>query len=124
MKKQKGSILVTLLIFVVTGVVVVSAATMITVINTDVSSKLEFGEQAFTVAQAGAENGIIKLIRNRSYSGETLTINEQTATITVSGDNPYTITSTSLSGGFKRTIQVVGSFTQNVFIISRWKEID
>jgi len=121
---KKGQALITLLIFTAMAVTVTTAAVTVTIINSQATTKFSQGEEAMHVAEAGVENGILRLLRNRSYSGETLTVGGGSATITVSGLGTVTITSVGSSGDFKRTIQVVGTLANNIYSITSWNEID
>lgn len=67
---------------------------------------------------------MLRLLRDPDYSGETLTVGDGTATITVTGTTTKTITSEGDYNGFKRKIEVVGTFTNDVFDVTSWEEID
>ena len=121
---QKGQALVTLLIFMIVGITVTSAAVVILMTNSLAASKTEQGTTAYYVAESGAENALLRLLRDPSYTGETLPIDGATAisSVSVSG-NTYTITSNATSGNFKSSIQVKATFASNIFTIYSWKEV-
>ena len=120
-----GQALVTLLVFIATATIITAAATTVTLINSQTTGKFAQGEAAFPIAQAGADNAILRLLRDPSYSGETdLSIGNGTATITVSGSSVKTITAEGKDGNFIRKIQVVGTFVNNTFTISSWDLVD
>ena len=126
MKKpnKKGQALVSLLVFVATATIITAAATTVTIINSQSTGKFAQGESALTIAEAGAENAILQIIRNPSYSAESLPVGNGTATIAVSGSSVKTIISIGADGNFMRKIQVVGTFVGNTFTISSWDLVD
>ncbi len=119
---QSGQMLVALLSFMAMGITLTTAATAITIANTQTSSKYALGQDALSVAESGADNAILRLTRDPTYTGETLTVGTGTATITVSGVSPKTITSVGLSGRFRRTIIVTATQTSNVLTVTSWIE--
>ena len=121
---KTGQALVTLLVFSAVALIVTSAAVMVTIINSQTTAKFSQGEEALAVAEAGVENAIIQIKRNSAYSGETISVGDGTATITVSGASIKTITAKSSIGDFKRTLQVTGYYSSFSFSIQSWQEID
>lgn len=121
---KRGQALVTLLVFMATAITITSGAVIVTIINSQGSSKYELGEEALQIAETGADNAILRVIREPAYSGETVSIGAGTATITVSGTSTKTIVSEGSNGGFKRKVQVVGNLTNNAFSLTSWSEID
>src|SRR5258708_4498728 len=119
-KKQKniGSALITLLAFMSAAAIFVTLAVSVIVSNEQATFKYEQGEETLTVAEGGAENGIMQLMRNPSYAGETLQIGNGTATITATGSGTRTITSDGVLNNFHRRIQVVGNYNNAVFSIT------
>ena len=124
-RNKTGQALVTLLVFIAVATTITAAATTVTLINSQTTGKFAQGESALVIAQAGADNAILRLLRDPNYSGETdLSIGSGTATITVSGSSVKTITSEGQDGNFIRKIQVVGTFVNNTFTISSWDLVD
>ena len=116
--------LVVLLVFIATATIITAGATTVTLINSQSGSKFSLAQETLEVAEAGADNAILRILRNPSYAGEILTVGVGTATITVSGSSTRTIDSTGQIGNFERKIRVVGTFTNNTFTITSWSEID
>ena len=88
------------------------------------AQKLEQGTVSYYVAESGAENAMLRLLRDPNYTGETLTIDGTTVVATVSqSGSDYTVTSDATSGNFKRKVQVTASFVNNAFTVSSWKEV-
>ena len=120
---EVGQALVTLLIFMVIAITVTAAAVSLVVINSVSTSKTQQASLVYSVAESGAENGLLRLLRNPFYTGETLSVGDGEAVITVTGTNPKIITSVGTIGNFKRTIEIQVDFTNNIMTIQSWKEI-
>lgn len=120
---QKGQTLVTVLIFVIIAITLTTGAIAMTVVNSQTASSFDRSNQAYGVAESGAENGVLQLLRNPGYTGETFLVGDDSATINVSGSNPYTIVSSGRSGGFVRKIEVTADYTGGVLTVLTWKEI-
>lgn len=119
---KKGQALLMLLVFMIIAITVTTAAAAMVFVNTANTQKMEGGNTALQIAESGMENALLRLLRNPNYTGETLVIGNGTAAITVSGSNPYTITSRGESGNFTRTLQVIVNYNGNMTINS-WREI-
>ena len=123
MDYKRGQTLLMLMVFLIIAVTVTSAAASLILVNTANTQKMEGGTIAFQVAESGIENALLRLLRNPNYTGENdLPIGNGTADISVTGTNPYIITSTGISGNFSRTIQVVVNYNGNMTITS-WREV-
>ncbi len=120
--KQRGYTLALLLVFIVIGIAITSTATLLILLNSKNASNFELGIQTVQLADSGAENAILRLLRNPAYTGETITTTDGTITITVTGSSTKIITSTARIGNFLRTIKVDLSSGNNL-IIQSWKEI-
>jgi type II secretory pathway component PulJ len=123
---QTGQTLIALLIFMMLSIVITTTAVTITIINTAGNSQSNFGEQARQAAETGAENAMMQLERDPTYTGETMAINTATtATITISGTTTRTITSVGTVAGigtYKRTVVVTASYTGLAFTVTNWVE--
>ena len=121
---QKGQTLVTLLVFMVTAIIIITAAVAVIIVNSKATSKFYQGIVSYDLAEIGIENAILKLIRDPNYTGETLALEGETVETQVSGTEagPYTIISTGTNGNFKRTIQATASYNDNILTISSWEE--
>ena len=123
----QGQALITLLFFTVIGVTVTSATIVMLLVNSISGSKQQQGELAYEIAQSGADNGLIRLLRNPSYTGETLSISNGSATIAVTdtgtSNNPFILTSTGTNGIFVRKVQATATYTNNLLTVKSRKEI-
>lgn len=120
---NKGNSLITLLIFMVIGITITTAAVMMTISNSQNTTKFQEGMIAFQVAESGAENAIIRLLRDPNYTGETLTVGTGTAVITVTGTTTKTITSSGTNNNYLRKVQIVASYVNNILTITSWQEV-
>lgn len=121
-KRQSGQTIIVLLIFMLLAITLTTSATAIIIINLRGDTSYQNGERALQIAQTGAENALIRLERDNTYTGETMTLANGTATITVSGTTPYTIMSKGMSGASIRTITVTATMTNNVLAVTSWSE--
>lgn len=122
-KPNSGQTLVTLLFFMVIAITITTGAIMVIFINTQAQTKIQQSQTAYYVAESGIENAMLRLLRDPLYTGETLPIGEGNAVIQVTGNSPYTIIAVGTVGNFTRKIQVLASYTNNIFSIQNWQEI-
>lgn len=122
---QKGQALLSLLIVSTIGLTIATAAVMILYVNMQSGLKFQEGILAYEIAQSGAENAILRVLRNPvSYTGETITVGDGTATITVTNNSgTYTILSEGRVGDFERKVQVIATFNNNLLDVTSRKEI-
>lgn len=123
MKNLHGQALVSLLVFMVIAIVITTGAIFVLISGSVNTSKLTQGADALSIAESGVENALIRLLRNSSYTGESMVFENGQSVITVSGTGPYTIRSTGTHGNFKRTVEVTVEFVDNEMTITNWEEI-
>lgn len=121
---KKGQALISLLAFIAMASVITTAAVSVAIITARSGDDFSQGNKALSVAQAGIENATLRLLRDEAYTGETMNIDSDSVTINVSGSGVKTITSSGIVGNFKRVIEVVGTYSNNTFAISSWREIN
>jgi hypothetical protein len=120
----RGQAMVTLLFFSIIAMTLTTGAVAVMFSNSLNATRFQQGSVAYQVAQSGAENAILRLIRDSDYTGETLPVGSGTATITITHDaNSYTIISTGTVGNFVRKIQVEGTYSNNLFTETSRREI-
>ena len=123
-----GQTLVTLLVFVVIATSITAAATAIMINTSQAASQVEKSFITTGVAESGIENALLRLLRDPNYTGTgyngepALTIGDATATVTVTGTNPKTITSVGLEGTHTKTIEVSVTYNNNIMTITDWHE--
>lgn len=123
-KRQTGSVLITLLIFVVVSLTIVSAAVLLVVDSTVITTNQQIGTTAIVIAESGAENAILRLLRDPSYTGEVLAVGGGTATITVTGTGPIVVRSHGVLGEFERTVEVALVRQNGVLSVTSWQEVE
>lgn len=128
-KTQQGQTLVILLFFMVLSITITTAAVLMNFANAQSTTTLVQGNDAYTIADSGMENALLRLLRNPGYTGETLTVGSGTAVSTVTGvgtqASPFTVTAKGTSvNNFVRTIQTTAYFdSNNAFIVGQEKEL-
>lgn len=120
---NKGQTLVLLLVFMAIMIIVVSAVTAVTINNAVGAGKFSQGNLALAIAESGAENGILRVLRDPDYVGEILPVGNGSAKITIFGGTTPVIQSVATVGNFRRVVEVRGSFNNNVLTITSWKEL-
>ncbi len=129
---NQGQALITLLYFALIGVVVTTAAVVLMITNSLGTTKQQQGIVVYSIAESGAEEGLMQLLRRTSSYigvGETLTVDGGKAMISVSGSypgtgaNPIKIISVGSLGNFLRKVEVDVIFVSNVLTIQSWKEL-
>jgi len=125
---NQGHALISLIFFAVISITISSAAIIIMATNSSSTSQLEQGTRAYSIAESGAENAILRLLRNPLYTGEELDetelgIVDASATIVVTGSDIKTITATGEINNFRRTVEVILEYVGGELIISSWKEV-
>ena len=118
---QKGQAVVTLLFFMVIAISIITSIVIIVVNSATSGSNVEQGTVAYYSAETGAENALLRLLRDPNYTGETMNVNGATVTIVVSSN---TITSTAAYANSIRKVQVQTLYNNNVLSVSSWKEIN
>ncbi len=120
--RSAGQTVVALLIFMMLAMTLTLTATIVVIVNTQSDTTYQQGEQALQNAQAGVENALLRLERDNTYPGETMSLSNGTATITISGTNPVTITSAGRAGSTVRTITADATTTGGVITLTSWDE--
>lgn len=121
MNNQKGQALITLVFFTVIAVTIITAAVSVLFANNLSTSNAQQGQEAYSSAEAGAEDGLLRLLRNPNYSGN-YNINEgMQAVVSI---NSGTIISTGSVGETKRKIQIQTVYNNGAIQISSWREIN
>jgi hypothetical protein len=119
-KNQDGQALVTLLFFVTISIMVITSMAFIMYNNITAGANIEQGTVAYYAAETGAENALIRLLRDPSYTGENMNIDDVDVEINVTGGN---IISTATYENSVKKIQVETVYNNNVLGITSWKEI-
>lgn len=118
---QKGQAVLTLLFFMVISVSIITAVVIVVINSAQAGSNVEQGTVSYYAAETGAENALLRLLRDPNYTGEVMNVTGGTITIFVSGG---TITSTAKIDNSIRKVQVQTVYNGNVLTVSSWKEIN
>jgi hypothetical protein len=98
-------------------------AILASVIGSGSSAALENGIEARELADSGAENALLRLVRDPEYVGEQYLVGGGTIDISISGTSPKIITSQASLRGYVRTVEVITSYNNNVLDVTSWKEV-
>ena len=104
-----------------------AAAVVVMTANSLSGARLQDGAIAHQVAQSGADNALIRILRSPSYTGETLQVGSGSATITVSGSgsssDPYVVTSSGNVRNFIKKVEVRATYQNNQLSVLSQKEL-
>ena len=126
-KHQQGQALITLLFFMIIGITMLTAASIVTLNNVSSTSTAEQGTIAYYNAEAGIEDALLQSLRypassTSPYTGGTLSLsNGGTATISANLSAGI-IFSTGTYGSAQRSIKVTLSYTTGQKVAS-WQEV-
>ena len=128
-KSQQGQSLISLLFFMVIGITVIAAATII--LTTDIlsASTQEQSTMSYYAAESGVEDALLRTLRNPTLTTTyTLTTADGTASVVITnaisgGTITDTIVSTGTSGSTTRKIQVVTGYISGQRTVTSWSEI-
>ena len=121
------------LVFLIGGIAILVGVSLAFLVTSFLSTSFGFeaSQRALAVATAGAEDGMLQLIRNKSFSdivGYSVPLGNNTATVTVTQNSPTvgqaTVVSTAAVSGHRRRLQVIVSIdpaTGQVSVVS-WQQ--
>ncbi|HSX00902.1 MAG TPA: hypothetical protein VLF67_01555 [Candidatus Saccharimonas sp.] len=122
---EGGQSLILLLVFSAVAITLTGALAVATVANLRADSAYTTGEQALYTAESGANNAVLRVVRDPGYAGETVALGAGTATISVSGTTTKTITADGVVGSSHRRVQVVvGVAGGNVVTVTSWSLVN
>lgn len=120
---MKGQALITLLFFTIVSITIISTVAIVTLTQAKTTNIKVMSEATYFYAESGVEEALVRLLRNPTYSGGNLSIDQALITIQVTGVNSKIITSVATYLGIKRTIQVDVDYSNNILRVISWKEI-
>lgn len=123
MNHEKGQALIVLVCFALIASTIIASTVLISIATGSASGKTQEGTIAYNNAESGIENALLRLLRDPSYTGETLAIGQGSAVITVTGTNPKTIVSQGVEGSYRRTLQAIASDSAGVLTVTSWREL-
>lgn len=123
MNHEKGQALVVLICFAVIAATIVASTVLISIATISAGGKTQEGAIAYDIAESGVENALLRMLRDPSYTGETLAVGQGSAVITVTGTNPRTIVSQGIQGSHRRTLQAIASDSAGMLTVTSWREL-
>lgn len=120
---SKGQAVITVIFIAVIGMFIATGA-IFTVANAlESSASEELGAAAFQAAESGIENSVLRLMRDPSYTGETMSIDQRsTAVVTVTTGTGIRIESIGTVGAVSRKIVADAHYDNLVLIVDSWGE--
>lgn len=121
---QKGQTLVSLLIIIAVTVLAVASA----IVSASLSSTTAIttiSDKVYYAAETGAEEALIKLLRDPGYSGETFDLEGVNVEVSVTSPTPTerVITSIASTNSIKRRVDVSAQFLNNILTVTSWDEM-
>ncbi|MBI1863460.1 hypothetical protein HYS00_05080, partial [Candidatus Microgenomates bacterium] len=78
---ERGQALIVLICFTLIATTIIASTVLISVATNAASGKSQEGSVAYDVAESGVENALLRLLRDPSYTGETVAIGSGSAVI-------------------------------------------
>ena len=121
---KNGQALISVLFIAIIGMTIATGAITSLMSVFAKTGKEEVAALAYEAAEGGVENGIMRIVRDPNYTGETLTFDASTtAIVSVSTASGVVITSVGAVGSVERKIVVTGHFTNLIWSVDSWVEI-
>lgn len=121
---QSGSILTALVVFVAIGLLITTSATVLLADQMLLSERDARSASLIYTAESGAENAILRLLRDPSYTGEQLLTPDGLAiNINVQPGPTIVITSQVESNNLTRSVQVELTRLNGVLEVQSWQQI-
>lgn len=119
--RQAGYTVVILLFFMVISMLIITGIVIVVLNNATATSNLEQGVVSYYAAESGAENALLRLLRDPAYIGETFPIDGGSVVIQIGNG---IVTSTATIANSVRKIQLNYVYNNNVLTVVSWKEIN
>ncbi len=123
-ERNQGQALVLLLVSTAIGIITTSAVITAAIVVNQSTALFTKSQLALALAESGVENAIIRLLREPNYTGETLNLADGQVVVSVTGGTNKTIVAQASVVDVVRKIQVDGTFSNTVFTINNWREVD
>lgn len=119
--KRSGTAMIILLLIMSVAMSMVGAAVVTILSATQKTSFAEQGVVGLKIAESGAEEALIRILRDPNYPGGVLTIDEGTATIQVTGSAIKTISVTSEYAAITQRVVVTVNTAGDLLKILAWQ---
>ena len=123
---RKGYIALSSIIIVMAVVLSISiSVTYLSIGEGQSALALNKGEDVLSFVEGCMEDALIKAWESTSYAGGTITRPEGTCSISITGPpgSTWTITATTTSTLYRRTVQAVATVNSSGVTLTSWKEI-
>lgn len=120
--RQKGQAMFVVIGLLSLGLVLMTTNIMVGIIEHDLTLALQQSDQGRALAEAGAEEAVLRLLRNPDYEGGSFVIDEKNVNINVEGDNPKVITSQINYLGAEKELRVKVDTTSGETDTVSWQE--
>lgn len=120
----KGQALLPLLIVVIIVLSLGTASIELAIGNVLVSRYFQEGLTGYFTTEAALENGLLRLLRNPGYPGESLQINDASCTINISGALPQVMDVRCDNSRQVRKIQAEISYVDGIMQVDNIREIE
>lgn len=124
MKGNQGQALLPVLIIMVVVLILGAAVLDLSISGLLVSSYFQEGEATLMATEGALENGLLRILRNPSYSGESLQVGDASCIISISGQSPVVMNASCDSGRAIRRLQAEINFVAGEMIVDNILEIE
>lgn len=124
MRKNRGQALLPVLIIMVIVLTLGVGTLYLNVGGLLLGSYSQEGEKVLMATEGALENGLLKILRNPFYSGESLQVEGTPCTISVSSPTPTVMTAECNSGRAIRRLQAEVSFVDGEMFVDNLKEVE
>lgn len=126
MKKQKnqGQALIPVLFIMATVLILGAAVLNLSIGGLLLSSSFQEGEATLMATEGALENGLLRILRNPSYLGESLQVEDFSCIISTSGQSPILMRASCDSGHAIRQLEAEINFIAGEMIVENIKEIE
>jgi hypothetical protein len=124
---QSGAAAITVMIIIIAiAILVVSTTAFIGIDDIDIGYSTEVSGDILLSAESCAEEALVRLGRDSSYSGGNLTVGEADCTITVTGTpcGSCTVDVAAIGENYTRNIQVGVTVSGSSIDITSWSEVN
>ncbi len=121
---SSGQAVITVIFIAVIGMFISTGAIFSVANALESSSIQELGSSAFQAAESGIEYGVLRLMRDPTYTGGTMSVGSSgTCTVTITGSPEMTIQSIGTVGSVSRKIVATAHYNNLILVIDSWKEV-
>lgn len=121
-KNMSGQALIMLLFFIMIGITITTTAIYIIAGNSLSATDVNEGEVARAMAEAGAENALLQVLRG-NYANENITLPDGTVTVTITNGATITIDSVGTVGNYIKKVRVTAT-KDGMMDVTSWKEVN